>query len=485
MVCAHALRPVGTECPALRGAAARLLAALALAALLAPAAAAQDAAGSKAGASQEAASGEPAGGVRLEIEAPEAGALVKSELHMAEVRGRAVGAESERERFDVMLAIDVSQSTRAASGSDVDGDGEVGEDPQLGLVEPGKYPDHVRSTDPGDTILAAEVAAARALLESVEPSRVRVGVLTFAGEVDPRSGTRAAEGRDATLVLPLTDDYARVREALDAVAEHTPSGATNFAAGIRLATRELSGMSGAESTPREGSKPVVLFLTDGVPSFPAGKATVSDPGDLEAALNAARVAKTAGIRINTYAIGPQALSKPVAATEVANTTRGTFTPVLEPGAIVAALRTVSFANVEDVGVVNLSTGETRTEVRLNPDGSFKAFVPVREGENRILVNALASDGSETNREIAFRFEKAEATGRMKERELARLKRMNAELQRQIEAERIRRERRRQRMERELEIRAGESAGDEEGGEDAGSEAADEGAGTTGRSRTGG
>lgn len=459
-----------------RCALARALAGLGLAALLAPAAAVQ-----------EDASAQPAEGVRLEIDAPEPGAVVESELHMAELRGRALGAARRAERFDVMLAIDVSQSTRAASGADVDGDGETGEDPQLGLVEPGKYPEHVRSTDPGDTILAAEVAAARALLESVEASRVRVGVLTFSGEVDPETGRRAADAVDARLEVPLTDDFARVREALDAVAERTPSGATNFAAGIRLATRELSGMSGAKSPPREDAKPVVLFLTDGVPSFPAGRATVSDPGDLEAALNEARVAKTAGIRINTYAIGPQALSEPVAATEVASATRGTFTPVLEPGAIVAALQTVSFANIEDVGVVNLTTQEATAEVRLNPDGSFQAFVPVREGENRILVNALASDGSETNRELRFTFRKAEATGRMKERELARLRRMNAELQRQIEAERIRQERRRQRMERELEVRAERSgdSGEEGGGRDEDEGSQGDAAGDAEASRTGG
>ena len=42
---------------------------------------------------------------------------------------------------------------------------------------------------------------------------------------------------------------------------------------------------------------------------------------------------------------------------------------------------------------------------------------------------------------------------MKERELARLRKLNDELLRHVEAERIRREKRRQRMEREIDIRA--------------------------------
>ena len=37
-----------------------------------------------------------------------------------------------------MIAIDVSQSTKAASGADVDGDGEFGENPHEGLYLPGR-----------------------------------------------------------------------------------------------------------------------------------------------------------------------------------------------------------------------------------------------------------------------------------------------------------------------------------------------------------
>ena len=135
-------------------------------------------------------------------------------------------------------------------------------------------------------------------------------------------------------------------------------------------------------------------------------------------MNAARVAHAAGIRINTYALGTQALTRPIAATEIARVTLGTFTPVLEPGAIVATLQAVSFANIEDVGVLNLTTREYAPDVRLNPDGSFVAFVPVREGRNRVLVNALASDGGEANLELEFEFRVKESEGRMKERELA-------------------------------------------------------------------
>jgi von Willebrand factor type A domain len=398
-----------------------------------------------------------AAGVSIRVDNPVSGALVESELYMAELEGLASAAGSDAAGYDVMIVMDVSKSTENASGADVNGNGSVGEDPHLGLYAPGEYPDEVRSTDPEDTILHAEVQAANTLLDGLDARRVRVGLVTFSGESDPVTGLQKnPQQQDATLQVPLTQDFGQVRAALARVLARGPNGATDFAAGIRLATRELAGLSGASSPPRPGARPVILFLTDGRPSFPVGLATVSDPGDLEAAVSAARVAQAAGIRINTYAVGPDALTQPKAATELARVTLGTFTPVLEPGAIAAALQSTSFANVEDVGVVNLTTQESAPDVRLNPDGSFKAFVPVREGRNRVLVNALASDGSEANLEIEFNFKVAQKQGLDKARELAQLRKLNEELIRHLEAERIKRVRREQRIQRELEIRVEQS-----------------------------
>jgi len=394
-----------------------------------------------------------AAAIDLRVNSPAAGGTVESELFMAELNGLASAAGADSQGYDVMIVMDVSKSTEAASGADVDEDGMLGEDPHLGLYAPGEFPDELRSTDPEDTILHAEVGAANTLLGGFDAKRVRVGLVTFSGEVNPATGRQnRPDQRDAKLQVPLTQDYAQVRAALGRVLARGPHGATNFAAGLRLATQELAGLSGASSAPRPGAKPIVLFLTDGVPSFPAGLATESDPGDIEAAVAAARVAQSAGIRINTYAVGPDALAKPKAATEVARVTLGTYTPVLEPGAIAAALQATSFANVEDVGVVNLTTQESAPDVRLNPDGSFQAFVPVREGRNRVLVNALSSDGSEANLEIEFDFKLSEKKGIDRTNELASIRKLNDELIRHLEAEKIKRARREQRIKRELEIR---------------------------------
>jgi len=397
-------------------------------------------------------------GVAIRVANPVDGSVVESELHMAELDGLASAQGEGAHGYDVMIVLDISKSTETASGADVNENGIVGEDPHLGLYAPGEYADDVYSTDPEDSILHAEVKAARTLIDGLDPQRVRVGLVTFSGDVDPETGRQVRpDQRDAWLQVPLTQNFAQVKAALARVLAEGPHGATDFAAGIRLATQELAGLSGSSSAPRPGAKPVILFLTDGIPSFPVGLATVEDPGDLEAAVAAARVAQAAGIRINTYAVGLDALAKPKAATEVARVTLGTYTPVTEPGSIVAALQAVSFANVEDVGVVNLTTQEAAPDVRLNPDGSFKAFVPVREGRNRVLVNALASDGTEANLELEFDFKVAQKKGLEKEAELARLRKLNDELIRHVEAEKVKRARREQRIKRELEIRIDQPA----------------------------
>jgi hypothetical protein len=390
--------------------------------------------------------------VRVVIESPRPGERVENKVDQAPLQGMAIAKGEQPSDFDVMLVMDVSKSTSAASGVDVDGDGEVGMDPELELLPPGAYPPGTRNTDPEDSILHAEAMAARALVKGLDPRRVRVGLITFAGEVDPTTGERRSPTQqDAWVEVPLTSDVGQVSNAIEAVLARGASGATDFAAGIRLGVRELAGLSGARSNPRPHAKKVMLFLTDGVPSLPIGKGDYTDEGDNEAAVGAAQLARSAGIAINTYALGPNALSQPFAATEIARTTLGTFTPVMNPGDIVALLQGVSFANIEDVVLSNLSTGELSTDVRLNPDGSFNGYVPVRIGKNRIRVTALASDGSRGSATVEIEFGRSQLSQREMSLELERIRRMNKELLLLRERQRIDEFRNREKKELEIEV----------------------------------
>ncbi len=384
--------------------------------------------------------------VQVRIDAPSEAADVRARTHLAEIRGLATADAQASPGYDLMIALDVSKSTDEPSGSDVDGDGVVGMDPRRELVAPGTYPEGTVSTDPDDSVLAAEVRAARALLEGLDASRVRVGLLVF-------SSGFSAEGseRDARLEVPLSADYAEVDRALEAVRREGGHGATNFAAGISLGVRELAGLPGAVSEPRPDRKRVLIFLTDGKPSYPVGRADVVDPGDIEAAIRVAKLARAGGVPIHVYAIGLAALTEPVAATEVARVSLGRYTPVRDPADLEPLLQGATIADIEDVVLTNLTTGDFSTDVQLSPDGSFVGLVPVQVGENRVRVTALSTAGERLSAERSFNFAVEELSGRELERELERIRRRNSELQRLIESQRIDAFRERERQRKELEI----------------------------------
>ena len=383
--------------------------------------------------------------LHIRVDSPEQGATVRNDVHQAPIRGRALLSQRPAD-FDVMIVLDISGSTVHPAGVDVDGDGQIGVALPVDPPVPGAPAQTPKSTDPGDSILAAEVAAADRFVGSLEQGgRVRVGVVSFSGDMNPDTGRRRRyDQQDAWLEVPLSADFAAVQARLPAILARGPYGGTNFAAGLRLAITELAGLQGARSPSRPGARKVVLFLTDGVPTFPVAEGSVSDPGDIEAALTAARLARQAGITVHSYGIGPSALDNPRAASEIARITQGTFLPVRKPGDIVSFLQATSFADVEDVSFTNLTTREISYDVDLAADGSFSGFVPVRAGSNRVRITALASDSTSSSVEFDLRFERSGASERELAVELERIRERNKELVLRAEREPIRRFREQQR-----------------------------------------
>ncbi len=380
-------------------------------------------------------------GVRIVVDSPARDEVVRGRTDLAPLSGVAFAGDRPA-HFDLMLVIDVSGSTRYPSGIDVDGDGSLGQQ-KTALVS---ILDTV-NTDPEDSILAAEITGAKRLLEQLDPERVRVGVVSFSGEIDPLSGRRRSVDQvDSLLEHPLSSDYERVAVALDAVLLRGPHGGTNMEAGVKRALRELTGVEGGVSVPQPGAKKVILLMTDGKPSLPFGRADVEDPADVEAVVAAARLSGSAGITINVYGLGPGAIDYPHAATEVARATAGLYTPVRRPGDIVSLLSGVSFANVEDVVAVNLTLSEWAgpDDILLRPDGSFRGFVPVRPGLNRIRVSALASDGTRGSTELDIMFIHQDLSDGELGLELERIRNRSRELQLLMERDRQEDFRRRER-----------------------------------------
>jgi hypothetical protein len=339
--------------------------------------------------------------VHLEVEYPADGAAVGDSICGVFVAGRALAHRGALSRFDVALVIDTSESTREPSGADVDGDGTVGM-PHPGAMS-SLFADSL--TDRGDSILAAEIAAARRLVRGLDPRSTRVAVVSFAGE-PPGSGAALFPPRPtraAVLRAPLSSDYQRVERAFREIFEQQPAGATDMAAGLDLATQELLARPGTHSSPDFAAEKIVLFFTDGRPTLP-------HPGfeadNVRAVLRAAERARAGDVRIHSFAIGPDALEGPAAAMEMARRTGGFFTPVRHPGDLKSVVEEVSFVSLGDISVRSAATGAGAHPFRTSADGSWAGLLRMPPGRSRIEILARAADGTEARETLRVRVDPA-------------------------------------------------------------------------------
>jgi len=282
--------------------------------------------------------GEPAA-LRVDVEYPTAGAVVGNAAG-GFLAGRARADRGPAKRYDIVFVIDTSGSTVEPTGQDVNGNGVVGKAP-LGAV--GNI-FGLGSSDPGDSILSAEILAARQILQGLDPRTTRVGLVTFAGIPADMPGRFSNRTRRAAVTEePLTTSYARIEDALMRIFQRGPDGMTHMAAGVDQATIELLGLRGALSQSDRDAEKLVLFFTDGKPTLPYENL---ERPNTEAVFRAAERARRGGIRIHSFALGPEALEGPLATVEMAARTDGLFTPVRDPGNLLQVVEAVSLTEIE-------------------------------------------------------------------------------------------------------------------------------------------
>ena len=161
--------------------------------------------------------------------------------------------------------------------------------------------------------------------------------------------------------------------------------------GIRTGISELMGFGSSEK--RADAVKAEFLLTDGFPTLPIGGGRQLAPEDTDLAINAARLAGKAGIKVHVFALGEEALSYTRAAVGIAHESGGIYTPVSRAADVLAVVENISLVGVEYVQIVNQTTGQKATQTRLAADGFFSSAVQVVEGQNQIDVIARASDGS--------------------------------------------------------------------------------------------
>jgi hypothetical protein len=362
----------------------------------------------------------------LRIDAPALGTVTRLPLvEVAGGAGRGGGA-----RWDVAIVLDLSESTLHPSGVDLDGDGPGGRsDPALIERLSRESPALARrlaEIDFEDTILAAELEAADALLARTTGPRMRTGLIGFSNH--------------ATTLAPLGSSLAVQQQALGELrfrlAEHLRG--THYAAALEAAQQMLAPTPGAES---DDTQRAIVFLSDGAPSIPVFS---GDQGRTEA-LTAAREAGLAGIRLFAFAFGPEGEAATDVLAQMAEWTDGRAQHVAAPEQLVTALRELALVDVARLAITNATTGVPARAVRLFPDGSFDALVTLAEGENLLRVEAFAEDGSGLRAERTVLREPGEAGTEEAARGralLEQLRRRTAEMEAWAEVERRRLEQRR-------------------------------------------
>ena len=370
----------------------------------------------------------------LRVDAPQADAATS--LGWIEVRGQA--AARDLAAHDLVLVLDVSDSSLLPSGWDVDGDGPHGvTDPaRIARLEakpdfPPDVGERLRAADFDDSVLAAELAAARALLARLEGvgTRYRVGIVVFSD--------------DAHVLAPLGASAEALDRALDELFEtfYRELRGTNFGDAIGAAQLLLQPeVPGQPSGPPSGRDQSIVLLSDGAPTLPPH-------GDRarEHALYAASAAGAADIRLYPFELARSERRGVLA--EMAERSGGRFERLERPGDAIARLRRTDLVGLADLRIVNQTTGTPARALRTFPDGSFDAFVALAPGSNRLAIHVTTTDGASAQIERVVT-RSAEASAPAGERELLEeLRRRTRETELWAEMERQRRG-----PKRELELR---------------------------------
>jgi hypothetical protein len=308
--------------------------------------------------------------VWLDVERP-ARKAPAARMEWLEVRGFA-GSRQHR-AYDVAIAVDVSGSTRYASGTDVDGNGLVGVRRQVKPWE--VWSPLFDCSDPGDSVLDAELAAVAELVERLDPRRSRIALVSFSDRARVRAPLGATREQLASVLRELDGDFG--------------AGATHLAEATRLATRVLLQGGGEDRSPER----VLLLLSDVRPTMPP-------PAERAAAeaLAAAAEAGDADVRISTFALGPRVPGEPDVYARMAARSGGEHVQVARAGDVLHALPRIDLARVAGVAIENRTTGAPARALRVRPDGAFDAWVQLAPGENRLGITARGPNGDEVREE---------------------------------------------------------------------------------------
>jgi hypothetical protein len=318
-----------------------------------------------------------------------------------------LGRAPEREPMDLVVLLDVSAATDEPSGLDVDADGEIGVHPgrYLRILQPSDYDLHC--TDPDDTILVAEIAAANRLIwHAGGDAYGRISLLEFTTDPFPRASQRALAPR---VTLGVTNFLIRLSQLRDGA---KPRPFSQLGA--------LQAVLATQRTRRNARRVVALFAA--TPAVPPGGTEPPHAHSNEAASGpeaaaAATALRSSGIELHAFGFGPSG-------------DLGIRTPSDVTGLFGGDLDDL----IDGIEIENLDSGTGAPDVALSGDGSFSGYVLLQEGPNRIRVQLDTPFDVRGDREVVVHFERKEPSSWEILTELERTHEQNRQLYRLIERE---------------------------------------------------
>jgi hypothetical protein len=235
------------------------------------------------------------------------------------------------------------------------------------------------SSDPDDIVIRAELEAARALIRQLDATTTRVGVITFAGGASvlaplgtPESAASALERYETRVVPTGTSLAAALGQSLVEFYE-------NREAGVRR-------------------QRTILLLSDGQPTAPSERKGKHDALELATRLG------DAGIAVQAFALGEQALEEPEFYRSLAERSGGRFVAVENPADVVNELASVRFTGLQSIEIWSSPANQAGRAIRVLPDGSFDGYAPLVAGENRLVITAHVDGERTLVEEIEVSFE---------------------------------------------------------------------------------
>jgi hypothetical protein len=156
---------------------------------------------------------------------------------------------------------------------------------------------------------------------------------------------------------------------------------------------------------RDGSRlPVILLVTDGLPSVPQNERAAA-----AAARREAEEARDASVALYIFQIRSEEEDADTALlAEMAEMTGGRRIYVEMPERLSFVLPTPSAGAVEAVEIHNRTLDRPARAARVHPGGAFDAFVPLAAGENALEIRARLPDGSSLELRRTVYFQKSAA-----------------------------------------------------------------------------